>query len=260
MRVDEARQDRATVDVDPRGRPAGAIARTAASPPTATIRSPTIATPPSNGGSPGRAVKTRPLTRTSPRITAIFAPGSVRTPHRTASAAARPGQRRTIWFPLRPGATMQPVRVEELARVARDFAEEEGLSMRSRTDLRVPRDHRDRRRMQLGRRWRHIGRSELGSAVRQLSRHPSESASASASAAESAACNPPKQDGVTLSFTSFGGVYQEAQRKAWLEPYTRADRRPVHRGRELVERDDQVPGRVRPGHVGRRRRRQRLRP
>jgi putative spermidine/putrescine transport system substrate-binding protein len=49
---------------------------------------------------------------------------------------------------------------------------------------------------------------------------PSESASASASAAESAACNPPKQDGVTLSFTSFGGVYQEAQRKAWLEPYT----------------------------------------
>ena len=44
--------------------------------------------------------------------------------------------------------------------------------------------------------------------------------SASASAADTAACNPPKQDGVTLSFTSFGGVYQEAQRKAWLEPYT----------------------------------------
>ena len=36
----------------------------------------------------------------------------------------------------------------------------------------------------------------------------------------SAACNPPKQDGVTLSFTSFGGVYQEAQRKSWLQPYT----------------------------------------
>jgi putative spermidine/putrescine transport system substrate-binding protein len=49
----------------------------------------------------------------------------------------------------------------------------------------------------------------------------SAAASASASAtAESAACNPPRQDGVTLSFTSFGGVYQEAQRKAWLEPYT----------------------------------------
>ena len=53
----------------------------------------------------------------------------------------------------------------------------------------------------------------------------SEPASAAASpsassTADSAACNPPRQDGVTLSFTSFGGVYQEAQRKAWLEPYT----------------------------------------
>ena len=45
-------------------------------------------------------------------------------------------------------------------------------------------------------------------------------ASASGSAAASAACNPPKQDGVTLSFVSFGGVYQEAQKKAWLDPYT----------------------------------------
>jgi putative spermidine/putrescine transport system substrate-binding protein len=45
-------------------------------------------------------------------------------------------------------------------------------------------------------------------------------ASGSASAGTSAACNPPRQDGVTLSFTSFGGVYQEAQRKAWLTPYT----------------------------------------
>ena len=44
--------------------------------------------------------------------------------------------------------------------------------------------------------------------------------SPSESAAASAACNPPKQDGVTLSFVSFGGVYQEAQRKAWLQPYT----------------------------------------
>ena len=48
---------------------------------------------------------------------------------------------------------------------------------------------------------------------------PAASAAGSASA-DSAACNPPRQDGVTLSFTSFGGVYQEAQRKAWLEPYT----------------------------------------
>jgi putative spermidine/putrescine transport system substrate-binding protein len=43
---------------------------------------------------------------------------------------------------------------------------------------------------------------------------------ASASAASSAACNPPKQDGVTLTFSSFGGVYQDAQKKAWQEPYT----------------------------------------
>jgi putative spermidine/putrescine transport system substrate-binding protein len=49
---------------------------------------------------------------------------------------------------------------------------------------------------------------------------PSESAGASPSEAGSAACNPPRQEGVTLSFTSFGGVYQEAQRKAWLQPYT----------------------------------------
>jgi len=47
------------------------------------------------------------------------------------------------------------------------------------------------------------------------------SLSPSASAAStSEACNPPRQEGVTLSFVSFGGAYQEAQRKAWLEPYT----------------------------------------
>jgi putative spermidine/putrescine transport system substrate-binding protein len=47
------------------------------------------------------------------------------------------------------------------------------------------------------------------------------SAGASASAAAaSEACNPPKQDGVTLTFSSFGGVYQDAQKKAWQEPYT----------------------------------------
>jgi putative spermidine/putrescine transport system substrate-binding protein len=48
---------------------------------------------------------------------------------------------------------------------------------------------------------------------------PATSPSESGGAA-SEACNPPKQDGVTLSFVSFGGAYQEAQRKAWLEPYT----------------------------------------
>ncbi len=30
---------------------------------------------------------------------------------------------------------------------------------------------------------------------------------------------PPKADGTTLTFVSFGGAYQEAQRKGWLEPY-----------------------------------------
>jgi putative spermidine/putrescine transport system substrate-binding protein len=38
--------------------------------------------------------------------------------------------------------------------------------------------------------------------------------------ATSEACNPPRQEGVTLTFVSFGGAYQEAQRKAWQEPYT----------------------------------------
>ena len=47
----------------------------------------------------------------------------------------------------------------------------------------------------------------------------SEAPSGSA-AASSAACNPPRQEGVELTYVSFGGAYQEAQRKAWLTPYT----------------------------------------
>src|SRR3970282_1499883 len=31
--------------------------------------------------------------------------------------------------------------------------------------------------------------------------------------------NPPKAEGTTLTFASYGGAYQEAQRKGWLEPY-----------------------------------------
>jgi putative spermidine/putrescine transport system substrate-binding protein len=31
---------------------------------------------------------------------------------------------------------------------------------------------------------------------------------------------PPKHEGTTLTFASFGGVYQEAQREGWLVPYT----------------------------------------
>jgi len=32
--------------------------------------------------------------------------------------------------------------------------------------------------------------------------------------------NPPKAEGQTLTFASYGGAYQDAQRKGWLEPYT----------------------------------------
>jgi putative spermidine/putrescine transport system substrate-binding protein len=36
----------------------------------------------------------------------------------------------------------------------------------------------------------------------------------------SAACNPPRQDGVTLTFVAQGGTYQDALKRAWQEPYT----------------------------------------
>jgi putative spermidine/putrescine transport system substrate-binding protein len=42
----------------------------------------------------------------------------------------------------------------------------------------------------------------------------------SAAGGSSEACNPPRQEGVKLTFVSFGGVYQDAQKKAWQEPYT----------------------------------------
>ena len=52
----------------------------------------------------------------------------------------------------------------------------------------------------------------------------SASAAPAASPAGSAAADictaPPKHDGTTLTFASFGGVYQEAQREGWLKPYT----------------------------------------
>ncbi|MEO7117561.1 MAG: ABC transporter substrate-binding protein [Candidatus Limnocylindrales bacterium] len=55
---------------------------------------------------------------------------------------------------------------------------------------------------------------------------PAASASTGASAAPSDGgtadiCTaPPKHEGTTLTFASFGGVYQEAQREGWLVPYT----------------------------------------
>jgi putative spermidine/putrescine transport system substrate-binding protein len=57
------------------------------------------------------------------------------------------------------------------------------------------------------------------------SSEPSAAASAGASAGGSAAlaeiCTaPPRADGTTLTFVSFGGAYQDAQKRGWQEPYT----------------------------------------
>jgi len=41
----------------------------------------------------------------------------------------------------------------------------------------------------------------------------------SASQAADICTTPPKADGTTLTFASYGGAYQEAQRKGWLQPY-----------------------------------------
>jgi putative spermidine/putrescine transport system substrate-binding protein len=50
---------------------------------------------------------------------------------------------------------------------------------------------------------------------------PSAAASAEGSSGATDICTaPPKHDGTTLTFASFGGVYQEAQREGWLKPYT----------------------------------------
>jgi putative spermidine/putrescine transport system substrate-binding protein len=50
---------------------------------------------------------------------------------------------------------------------------------------------------------------------------PSVAPPAEASAGAADICtDPPKHDGTTLTFASFGGVYQEAQREGWLKPYT----------------------------------------
>jgi putative spermidine/putrescine transport system substrate-binding protein len=50
---------------------------------------------------------------------------------------------------------------------------------------------------------------------------PSMAPSAEGSGGAADICTaPPKHDGTTLTFASFGGVYQEAQREGWLKPYT----------------------------------------
>ena len=63
-----------------------------------------------------------------------------------------------------------------------------------------------------------------GSVAPAASAGSSASAAPAASPAASAAADictaPPKHDGTTLTFASFGGVYQGAQRDGWLTPYT----------------------------------------
>ena len=70
------------------------------------------------------------------------------------------------------------------------------------------------------------GGGSTASAGPATSVEPAASASPAASAGEASPaagdiCTaPPKHDGTTLTFASFGGVYQEAQRDGWLKPYT----------------------------------------
>ena len=67
------------------------------------------------------------------------------------------------------------------------------------------------------------GASPAPSAAAPTSAAPASAAPASvepsAPAAADSCTNPPKAEGQTLTFVSFGGAYQEAQRKGWLEPY-----------------------------------------
>jgi putative spermidine/putrescine transport system substrate-binding protein len=68
------------------------------------------------------------------------------------------------------------------------------------------------------------GASPSPSAAQSAPSTPAASASAPASAPASAAADvctkPETKAGTTLTFASYGGVYQEAQRKGWLQPYT----------------------------------------
>jgi putative spermidine/putrescine transport system substrate-binding protein len=70
------------------------------------------------------------------------------------------------------------------------------------------------------------GASPTPSAAAPASVAPSAAASASAGGASGSpalaeVCTaPPKHDGATVTFVSYGGAYQEAQRKGWLQPYS----------------------------------------
>ena len=58
-----------------------------------------------------------------------------------------------------------------------------------------------------------------GGASTAPSEEPSFAPSGEPSAAADICTSPPTADGKTLTFASYGGAYQEAQRKGWLEPY-----------------------------------------
>ncbi len=49
---------------------------------------------------------------------------------------------------------------------------------------------------------------------------PAASAGEPSAAAADICTAPPKHEGTTLTFASYGGVYQEAQREGWLKPYS----------------------------------------
>ena len=60
-----------------------------------------------------------------------------------------------------------------------------------------------------------------GTTSEEPSTAPSQEASAPPESVAPDICTaPPKHDGTTLTFASYGGAYQEAQRKGWLEPYS----------------------------------------
>ena len=63
------------------------------------------------------------------------------------------------------------------------------------------------------------GTGSAGAPTAAGSAAPETAAPASAAAGDICTA-PPKHEGTTLTFASFGGVYQEAQRVGWLEPYS----------------------------------------
>jgi len=63
------------------------------------------------------------------------------------------------------------------------------------------------------------GTGSAGAPTAAGSAAPETAAPASAGAGDICTA-PPKHEGTTLTFASFGGVYQEAQRVGWLEPYS----------------------------------------